>query len=137
MNKEKNCKDLVKAQATSRLNDLRAILDHENSGKDDAHPGLGRLGEYGLSFDYVAPGTFDGQRRGYIRYQISYGGPSEEIRYFLDERQKPIRVEFWHLDWFDGAKVTLKGDQLDTALEVFEQHDYGRVAEMIAEADEA
>ena len=61
--------------------------------------------DYALCFDYVWPGTFDDQPNGYWRYQLSYGGPSEEIRFFgIKSDPKAIRAEFWYLDWFDGAR---------------------------------
>jgi hypothetical protein len=59
--------------------------------------------DYALGFDYVSPNTFENQTQGYCRYQISYGGPAEEIRFFCDEQKQPYKVEYWHLDWFDGA----------------------------------
>ena len=76
-----------------------------------------QLGDYGLSWDYVEPDTFEDQPNGYYRYQISWGGPSEEIRYHDDGI-----VEFWFLDWFDGACVQLTGDDLEVALWVAEMH---------------
>jgi phosphate transport system substrate-binding protein len=60
---------------------------------------IGRLEEYGLCVDRVAADTF-GTHPGYWRYQISWGGPAEEFRYYdLDGGG----VEFWFLDWGDGA----------------------------------
>lgn len=59
-----------------------------------------RFYEYALSFDVVHandPGE------SYARYLISTGGPGEEIRFFCDFNRKPYKVEFWFLDWFDGA----------------------------------
>ena len=76
-----------------------------------------RFFEYGLSFDYVEPGTFTDQDEGYLRYQISWGGPSEEIRFYVSPHNGNQvgeywfnewhlhRAEFWYLDWFDGASV--------------------------------
>lgn len=61
--------------------------------------------EYGLAFDYVPADTFSDQEVGYFRYQISYGGPSEEIRFYTDPAFKLERAEFWYMDWFDGASV--------------------------------
>jgi hypothetical protein len=58
-----------------------------------------------LSADYVEPGTFNGQRRGYYRIQFSWGGPSDELRVFLDENKRPTKIEYWFLDWFDGAHL--------------------------------
>ena len=63
---------------------------------------------YGLAIDLVTAGTFKGQREDYIRYQLSYGGPSEEFRIY-----KNGDVEFWLLDWFDGAKVDVTSEDAD------------------------
>ena len=57
----------------------------------------------------MTPGTFDNDA-GYWRYQISYGGPSEELRFY-----GPDRVDFVYLNWFDGATRRLNGDDLETA----------------------
>ena len=60
--------------------------------------------EHGLSFDYVSPGTFDDQREGYWRYQLSWGGPSDEIRFYASSPSDTFyRAEYWFLDWGDGA----------------------------------
>ena len=86
-----------------------------------------RFHEYGLSFDYVEPGTFENQDEGYLRYQISYGGPSEEIRFFVSPTQNSgyygvttnwhlYRAEFWYLDWFDGARVDVTKNPTAQAL---------------------
>jgi len=65
--------------------------------------------EYGLSFDYVAPGTFKGQKQGYFRYQLSWGGPSDEFRFFVNPDQSVYKIEYWFLDWWDGSHKTLSG----------------------------
>lgn len=67
--------------------------------------------EFGLSFDYVAPATFNDQKEGYWRYQISFGGPSEEIRFYASSpHSDPYKIEFWYLDWGDGAAVDILDD---------------------------
>lgn len=75
----------------------------------------GDFHDYGLAFDYVAPGTFGDQREGYFRFQISWGGPSKEIRLFAQYNggeydYSLYRAEFWYLDWFDGAKRDVTHD---------------------------
>lgn len=55
---------------------------------------LGDFHEYGLSFDFV-PANSDSD--GFYRFQICWGGPSEEVRFFQD------RTEFVYLDWFCGV----------------------------------
>lgn len=61
--------------------------------------------EYGLAFDYVKAGTFEDQNTGYFRYQLSYGGPSEEIRFYVDPEHNLVKAEFWLLDWFTGSSI--------------------------------
>jgi len=68
--------------------------------------------EYGLCFDYVSAGTFKNQDRGFWRYQISYGGPSEEIRFYADRDGLMTGAEFWYLDWFDGASIDVTDDEI-------------------------
>lgn len=61
------------------------------------------LAEYGLSFDYVRPDTFRDQPEGYFCYLLSTGGPSDELRFYTSPQFVVQRVEYWFLDWFDGA----------------------------------
>ena len=101
----KTCKDRVKGALKSRMEDLRTLNEADNFETEE----LGNLGDYGLCIDFVPEGTFDNQREPYARYQISYGGPSEEFRIYGNGD-----VEFWFLDWFDGGGELLDGD--DAAL---------------------
>jgi len=96
---EKKCKDLVRGAFNSRMRDIKRILSGKL--KDESELPY-NIGEYGLSIDYVEPNTFKDQKKGYWRYQLSWGGPSEEFRVYRGEP-----VEFWYLDWYDGAKVLL------------------------------
>ena len=60
-----------------------------------------------LSFDYVAPHTWDDQKEGYWRWQFSWGGPSDELRGFVNEHGELHRLEYWFLDWGDGASINV------------------------------
>ena len=77
--------------------------------------------EYGLSFDYVASGTFNDQDEPYWRYQLSWGGPSDEIRFYASVDNFETchatvhRAEYVFMDWFDGAERTLCGTDRDIA----------------------
>ena len=116
--KEKKCKDYVRGSCTSRYNDIIKLWEADCNGVEYVED-LGNIFEYGLCFDYVAPGTFRDQKVGYFRYQISWGGPSEEFRIFTNPDLSPYKIEFWYLDWFDGAKVTLSGKRFDKFSEFF------------------
>lgn len=110
MNKEKKCKQLVKGAYKSRIEDIRKMFEAE----DQYTPELGKLAEYGLSIDIVEAGTFK-NKRPYARYQLSWGGPSEEFRIGEDGT-----VKFWYLDWFDGASIEVTGKDADMIKQIVE-----------------
>jgi len=92
--------------------DLDAMLDDVFDEMADTM--LERFYEYGLAFDYVEPHTFTDQDEGYLRFQISCGGPSEEIRYYVSPLRRGYelhRAEFWLHDWFDGAYRNVTNDE--------------------------
>lgn len=95
-------------------------------------PDLGNFWEYGLCFDYVAPGTFTGQSEGYFRYQLSWGGPSDEFRFFVSRARHGwsiYRIEFWFLDWYDGASRRLYGTDRSLLEDIFALFDDTGVVE--------
>jgi len=106
----KRCADLVVGKMNESIDDLRRLYDAWCQGEDyedDAEDEWDQIDcksiyNYGLSFDYVEPNTFDEQPLGYWRYQLSYGGPSDEFRYVDDGS-----IEYWYMDWFDGAHRSL------------------------------
>ena len=92
---------------------------------------------YGLSFDYVPAETFKDQKRGYFRYQISWGGPSEEIRFYIGYDCEPYKIEFWFLDWFTGHRIELAGEYFEIAENIFQNFaDMGMVEYAYNEAME-
>ena len=90
--REKSCKDLVAGEWKDRQKDLT---------KEDFE---------GLSFDYVEANTFTDQKEGYWRWQFSWGGPSDELRAFVNRDDSIHRLEYWYMDWFDGAKVNVTAE---------------------------
>ena len=76
-----------------------------------------------LGFDYVTPHTFTDQIEGFWRWQFSWGGPSDELRAYVNEHKEIHRLEYWFLDWGDGAHVLVDKDteawaQMQQLLEV-------------------
>ena len=88
--KHPTCAELVDEQWRQRQEDL----------KDPEYEALG--------FDYVAPHTFNDQAEGFWRWQFSWGGPSDELRAFVNENKEIHRLEYWFMDWMDGAKLELQ-----------------------------
>ena len=114
------CKDLVRAAYNSRIGDIRKLWNLYREDCEARTNDGENWNEYGLAWDYLPPGTFTDQKRGYFRYQLSYGGPSEEFRFYVDERLQITRCEFWYLDWFDGAKINVTGKGLDLLREIWD-----------------
>lgn len=78
-----------------------------------------RFNQYGLSFDYIE--LDKDTEQDYFRYQLSYGGPSDEIR-FYDNGD----IEYAYLDWFCGVGFDVTNDR------VFKQvQDYFKELDML------
>ena len=99
MNKDKTCKERVAGAYKSRMYDIKKLY---KAGYGVEVPNIGKLEEYGLCIDYVERGTWskkwEPKSEPYWRYQLSWGGPSEEFRLYDSGK-----IEFWFLDWGDGA----------------------------------
>lgn len=124
--KKLTCADIVEYAMDNRLDEMKELWEVYLGRKEptDEITEDSYL-EYGLSFDYVDAGT-DSTDDNYFRYQISYGGPSEEIRFFCYKDHQGNWVlseaEFWYMDWFDGASATITGKDYEFVKEVF--HDF-------------
>ena len=70
-----------------------------------------------LSWEFVERDTFNDQTRPYYRLQMSWGGPSDEFRIYVDsEITSPYlsinNIEYLYMDWFDGASVEVPIDSV-------------------------
>ncbi len=123
MGRQDSCEDRVESHLEDRIEDLRTLWDLHCEDSDASDDDLGNMYEYGLVFDYVAPETFNDQPEGYFRYQLSWGGPGDEFRIYAQRvgeyNFSAYRIEYWFLDWFDGAHRVLEGDNLDFLKEIF------------------
>jgi len=113
------CKDKVRHELRGRIADIRKLWRLYRKDPDAYDEELGRFDEYGLCFDYVPRDTFSDQKRGFFRWQLSWGGPQDEFRFFTDENLDPFEIEYWYLDWFDGAGVKLCGRDHELLAEIF------------------
>ena len=59
------------------------------------------------SWDYVEG---EGRKAGYYRLQLSWGGPSDEFRIYITQDKEIDIIEYWYMDWFDGAHVLVTKD---------------------------
>ena len=124
--RQPTCKELVKSEyrkECERLTWLFAVMYNEATQEQkeklfDYHgydiipeteegcsqTAMDLLYNYGLSISYVLPE--DNRSRGYLQWLISWGGPSDEWRfYFVPNEGTPYKIEYHYFDWYDGAKV--------------------------------
>ncbi|MEA2902771.1 MAG: hypothetical protein QOI12_158 [Alphaproteobacteria bacterium] len=118
--KQNSCELRIRHHLEGRFSDLQRLWTAYRDGDEECNSDLGTLHEYGLCFDYVAPGTFDNQAEGYFRYQLSWGGPSDEFRFFVNPDLSCHRVEYWFLDWFDGAHRNMTGEYFTLLAQIWE-----------------
>ena len=115
MTNKKRCADLVRDKYRDRAVQFSELLDqctnetrnHKNYGK-----WFERFNESILAFDFVEPNTFKNQPNGYWRLQLSWGGPSDEVRYYkTDQTKYPYEyITYSYMDWFDGAEIRILDD---------------------------
>lgn len=120
------CEQRIDSELAHALVDIRKLWDLQCEDPDASDPDLGTLRDYGLSFDYVAPHTFDDQDTGYFRWQLSWGGPSDEFRFYVSPCAygwEPDQIEYWFMDWFDGAHRVLTGEAKELLTSVFNDFD--------------
>lgn len=125
-----SCKSRWAAEKNSEIRAIRKLWNLYCAGNEDGDEDGCRFGEHGLAFDYVAPGTFK-NTRGYWRWQISWGGPSDEFRFYADTcgdhddvylHFKLTRIEYAFLDWFDGYSRKLTGKDEALLREIWDLH---------------
>ena len=107
--KEPTCEERIGEELEGRIEDLSTLWKAYQSGEEEVED-LGNIFEYGLCFDYVPGGMFKDQEEAFFRYQLSTGGPGDEFRFFANPDDLSVhRIEYWFLDWYDGASVRLTG----------------------------
>lgn len=114
----KSCAERWTEELADRMATLRTLWTaYQNNEESDE----GSIYDYGLSFDYVAPGTFTDQKEGYWRYQLSWGGPSDEFRFYSSGPQfTPYRITYVFMDWFDGEERALSEERLALLEEIWD-----------------
>jgi len=136
MSTQPNCSARIDGELQSTLEYIRKALAAYYSGEsDDDEITEDSLFEYGLSFDYVPGGTDYNDGNGYFRWQLSYGGPSDEFRFYADADLSCHYVEYAFLDWFDGATREVTGKDKAMMLEIYTMFD--DMGSLVAELDKA
>ena len=116
---EKTCAERVEKNFKDRAAYISGVFEYFDLPETQraAHPLADEMEDYSvdsefdalmhnaLSFDFVEDD--ENPRAGYWRYQLSWGGPSDEFRIYLDERMKSRikKIDYHFMDWFDGARM--------------------------------
>jgi|TARA_R110000765_G_scaffold275139_1_gene373499 hypothetical protein len=102
--KELTCEDVIVEHYNGRLTQIRETI-----------AGCGYMEDKGidwLDFSYVGAHTFNGQERGYFRWQLSWGGPSDEYRIFMEEDGSIEHITYHFMDWYDGAEMEVYENEI-------------------------
>ena len=109
---ERKCKDRINDHFQRTVDNYQKAKDFFNTPEDqratdteyESYEGFeDYVSQSGLSFDYVTPHTFKDLGEGYYRFQMSWGGPSDEFNIYTDSSKNIKKIEYWFKDWFDGA----------------------------------
>ena len=92
------CENRIAGEMASRAADYRRYMNEPELYENGEEADLPPFNEYGYGVSYVEPYTWQDQERGYWRLELSGGGPSDDVRFFSRDR-----VEYWFMDWGDGA----------------------------------
>jgi hypothetical protein len=126
--KNKKCADLVHQKYQDTLKDYQDAFDYFEQDEDKRKHNedyecyedfFDYVNQTGLSFDFVEAGTFEGQTSGYWRFQMSWGGPSDEFRIYTDYDKNINYIEYWYMDWFDGASIRVNDDVIYHICQMF------------------
>ena len=105
LSKQLKCKDLVQSSWESQEEDYKNFKD-----EGDYESLYDYVNQTALSFDKVHKNSKENIDRSYYRLQLSWGGPSTEFRAFLNADHDIDYIEYWYLDWFDGASINIPRD---------------------------
>jgi len=118
---EPSCEEKIDGELAHEIQILEKLLTQYYEDPDACTEEYGNLEEYGLCFDYVAPCTFPDQVEGYFRYQLSFGGPSDEFRFYTNPDFSVHRIEYVYMEWYDIAKSILYGKNYKLLNEIYER----------------
>ena len=122
MKTEPTCEERIAGYLESTAKDITEMMGERLDNRLDPHYGY---------VDVVDTEAWGWEGPDYVRYQMSGGGPSDELRFYRDGK-----IEYWFLDWFDGASriVTdynwaqwLKWELVNRNKAVFQFIHFGRV----------
>ncbi|UYL64877.1 MAG: hypothetical protein QIT35_gp81 [Methanophagales virus PBV299] len=105
-----SCKKRIGEAYKETIKDIRRVWRAYKEQSDE------EIYDYGLCFDFVK----EDNEEPYFRWQLAWGGPAEEFRFYVGPDFEVYKIEFWFMDWFDGAKITLRGRDYELLAEIWD-----------------
>lgn len=114
---ERTCAERIEEHYNNTLQYIHTASEYFNLDKEEreSHPEHASeycnyedffdcINQYGLSWDYVCKED-DPKGWGFYRWQLSWGGPSDEFRIYTknEDTNEIDKIEYRFHDWFDGA----------------------------------
>lgn len=114
------CKERIGNKLKRRIADIKKLWQLYQKDPELSED-IGTLDEYGISFEYTTEkGKLEKGKPAFFKWLLSTGGPGDEFRFFVNPDLSLYKVEYWFFDWFDSAKITLKGNNFKLLNEIWD-----------------
>lgn len=133
--RERDAEEAKIAESVEDLKDDEALVfrhfdEIDGRGQHEA------FDQYGLCFGYVEFSEVH-KYGDFFRWQLSWGGPSDEIQFYVTHRLELTKAMYRYMDWFDGAGVRLVGRDYKLAAQIWDYfRERGDVTECIRKYNE-
>mgnify|MGYP005819151861 CR=1 FL=1 len=110
---QKTCEERIGERLESRLDNLREIVERidEEDSHEQEDEAREELYQYPLSVETRTTKII----------LLSWGGPSDQLEYDLDEDGMIGEIRYRFMDWFDGASRVLTGDDETFAERLYDE----------------
>lgn len=129
--RQATCAERIRDEYVDRIETIESIFDriddgHNNSDDDAIDAAYNELDHMALDpqtpLEYIPSDTYDAQDEGFLLWHLSWGGPEDQFRFFIDEHGGITDIEYHFMDWFDGAVIKVNpfsetADLLDRAFD--------------------
>jgi len=144
--KQATCAERIRDEYVDRIETIESIFGRIDDGHNDNDNMIAAYNELDYMaldpqtpLEYIPSDTYDGQDDGFIRWHLSWGGPEDQFRFFIDEHGGITDIEYHFMDWFDGAviNVNMTGYHAELLDRVFDLYTGGCPLHLIKDYQEA
>lgn len=118
MKEQKSCQELAKEHLQGRIEEFEEALNYfDYPGTKEENEYLEDYEDFGDWLNSIALEYIDDEKYRGKRLLLSTGGPEDYFIFFENGD-----ITYHYNDWFDGAKIYLRGEDLDIMREVYENY---------------